>query len=155
MARTYALHDARIIFRNFAGAPDKFNRNGQIPNFSVIIPEEEVGYWKDDLQFNVKSRTNADGELYYYLKVKVGKYAAVYIKDEDGVMHQIPNDPESLAALDSMLFQTCDISIAPNDYDNGTIRGRSAYLSELFAQKGERSELYREWMQPDSTLDDD
>lgn len=156
MAHIYNIRDAKIIFRNFAGAPDRFNKNGQAPNFSVVIPEEDVGYFRDDLGFSVKQRVTQDGDVFYHLKVKVGKYASIYIKDEDDVVRQIPNNPADLACLDNMFFAACDISIVPNDYDAGGRTGRSAYLSEMFARKGERSELYREWMTPkDPTLGDD
>lgn len=156
MNRPIYMRDAKIIFRNFAGKPDRFNKNGAMPNFSVVIPEDEVGYYRDDCGLNVKQRIGQDGEVYYYLKVKVGKYATIYIKDENDVCQQIPNTPEHLATLDNMYFQSCDLGIIPNDYDAGGRTGRSAYLSELFALKGERSELYREWMIPrDTTLGDD
>ena len=54
MSRTITIKDARLIYKNFSGAPDAFNRNGVQPNFSVVIPEEDVGYYCDDLLLNVK-----------------------------------------------------------------------------------------------------
>ena len=48
MSRTITIKDARLIYKNFSGAPDAFNRNGVQPNFSVIIPEEDVGYFRDE-----------------------------------------------------------------------------------------------------------
>ena len=56
MAAPIVMRNAELIYKNFAGAPDKFNKNGQMPNFSVIIPEEDVGYFRDELKLNVKKR---------------------------------------------------------------------------------------------------
>ena len=88
MAAPIVMRNAKLIYKNFAGAPDKFNKNGQMPNFSVIIPEEDVGYYRDELKLNVKKRISRDGNEFYYLKIKVGKYAAIYVRDENGMMNE-------------------------------------------------------------------
>lgn len=154
MAQPIVMRDVRLIYKNFAGAPDQFHKNGQQPNFSVIIPEEDVGYYRDDLHLNVKRRVSRDGNEYFYLRIKVGKYAAIYVRDENGMMNEIP--PEQYAELDNMYFQACDISFVTRQWNAGGNSGESVYLSELFAKKGDRSSLYREWMTgpEDETLHD-
>ena len=154
MAAPIVMKNAKLIYKNFAGAPDKFNKNGQMPNFSVIIPEEDVGYYRDELKLNVKKRISRDGNEFYYLKIKVGKYAAIYVRDENGMMNEF--QPEMYPELDNMYFTECDISFVTRTWTNGITTGESVYLSEMFAKKGDRSSLYREWMTgpEDETLHD-
>lgn len=157
MAYPYPIRDARLFFHNWAGSPDRFNKKGQMPNIAVIVPEEDVGYFKDDLGFDVKQKVLDDGGMFYFLKVKVGKYADVYIRDADGLVHKISADPDmgELGTLDTMKFSKIDMSIVARDWDNGGKTGRSAYLREFFAEEIPHSDMYREWMSPDPTLGDD
>lgn len=152
MSRTITIKDARLIYKNFSGAPDAFNRNGVQPNFSVVIPEEDVGYYRDDLQLNVKERITKDGNVFHYLRVKVGKYADIYLRDEDGTLALV--EPEQYPMLDQIRLSKCDLSVSSREYSAGGRNGTTVYLAELFACKESKSELYREWMTPDLNGDD-
>ena len=153
MSRTITIKDARLIYKNFSGAPDAFNRNGVQPNFSVVIPEEDVGYYRDDLQLNVKERITKDGNVFHYLRVKVGKYADIYLRDEDGTLALV--EPEQYPMLDQLRLSKCDLSVSSREYSAGGRNGTMVYLAELFACKESKSELYREWMAPVPDLNGD
>ena len=153
MSRTITIKDARLIYKNFSGAPDAFNRNGVQPNFSVVIPEEDVGYYRDDLQLNVKERITKDGNVFHYLRVKVGKYADIYLRDEDGTLALV--EPEQYPMLDQIRLSKCDLSVSSREYSAGGRNGATVYLAELFACKESKSELYREWMAPVPDLNGD
>lgn len=153
MSRTITIKDARLIYKNFSGAPDAFNRNGVQPNFSVVIPEEDVGYYRDDLLLNVKERITKDGNVFHYLRVKVGKYADIYLRDEDGTLALV--EPEQYPMLDQLRLSKCDLSVSSREYSAGGRSGTTVYLAELFACKESKSELYREWMAPVPDLNSD
>ena len=153
MSRTITIKDARLIYKNFSGAPDAFNRNGVQPNFSVVIPEEDVGYYRDDLLLNVKERITKEGDVFHYLRIKVGKYAEIYLGD-DGT-NLSPLDPSEYPMLDQIRLSKCDLSISPSSYTSGGKTGTTVYLSEMFAFKEAKSELYREWMAPVPDLNSD
>ena len=153
MSRTITIKDARLIYKNFSGAPDAFNRNGVQQNFSVVIPEEDVGYYRDDLQLNVKERITKDGNVFHYLRVKVGKYADIYLRDEDGTLALV--EPEQYPMLDQIRLSKCDLSVSSREYSAGGRNGTTVYLAELFACKESKSDLYREWMAPVPDLNGD
>ncbi len=150
----YNIKNAKVFFTNFSGT-DRFNKNGVMPNFAVFIPEEEVGYYRDDLGLDVKERNNDRG-TFYYLKIKVGRYADIYIRDANGAISKVSSAPEDreLDALDNMRFATLDFSFTIKDWDAAGRTGRCCYLKEFFATEFPHSDLYREWMAPDTTLDD-
>lgn len=156
MAYAYPVKNAKLRYCNFSGAPDKFNKKGQIPNFCVIIPEEDVGYFRDDIGFNVKTRVTDNG-TYHYLKINIGRYADIYLRDANGEMHKLSPLVEDgqIQILDNTKFDKVDLMITPRNWDMGDRHGCSAYLKELFASEIGHSELYQEWMNQDTTLDPD
>ena len=153
MSRTITIKDARLIYKNFSGAPDTFNRNGVQPNFSVVIPEEDVGYYRDDLLLNVKERITKEGDVFHYLRIKVGKYAEIYLGDDATNLSML--EPDEYSMLDGIRLSKCDLSISPSSYTSGRKSGTTVYLSEMFAFKEAKSDLYREWMNPVPDLNGD
>jgi hypothetical protein len=138
--RILQINDARITYKNFTGAGDRFNREGD-RNFALIIPSEEI---KDALindvneygaAWNVKIKPpREDGDdPFMYMNVKV-KFTAfgpnVYLKS--GNAEPVRLDEESIECLDQMDIASVDLDIrAYDDEING--RGfRSAYLQSIY-----------------------
>lgn len=67
----YQYDDARITFRNFAGAPGQYNAAGQ-RNFHIVLPEDVAQILMGD-GFNVKMRPpREEGDSpFYHLKVNI------------------------------------------------------------------------------------
>lgn len=129
------IDDARIIYRNFAGRGDKYNREGD-RNFAVVIPDEEMAAQLTDLGWNVKIKPpREDGDApFMYLPVKVkfnDRGPNVYLKTGD---RQNKLDEESIGLLDNIDIIGVDLDIRP--YDWGPIGpdqkyGRTAYLQSI------------------------
>ena len=111
------IDDARIIYRNFAGRGDKYNREGD-RNFAVVIPDEEMAAQLTDLGWNVKIKPpREDGDApFMYLPVKVkfnGRGPNVYLKTGD---RQNRLDEESVGLLDNSDIIGVDLDIGLYDW---------------------------------------
>lgn len=148
--RILQINDARIIFRNFEGRGDKFNREGD-RNFSLVIPTEEI---KDALMgdtneygvgWNVKVKDARDegADPFIHMPVKV-KFTAfgpnVYLKS--GNAEPIKLDEDSIGCLDQIDIESVDLDIrAYDDTING--RGfRSAYLQSMYVVQDFHSDRF-------------
>lgn len=126
------IDDARIIYRNFAGRGDKYNREGD-RNFAVVIPDEEMAAQLTDLGWNVKIKPpREDGDApFMYLPVKVkfnDRGPNVYLKTGD---RQNRLDEESVGLLDNIDIIGVDLDIRPYDWDVNGKSGRTAYLQSI------------------------
>ena len=126
------INDARIIYRNFAGRGDKYNREGD-RNFAVVIPDEDMANDLTKLGWNVKIKPpREDGDTpFMFLPVKVkfnDRGPNVYLKTGN-VQNRL--DEESVGLLDNIDIIGVDLDIRPFDWDVNGKMGRTAYLKSI------------------------
>ena len=131
------IDDARIIYRNFAGAASKFNREGD-RNFSIVIPDQEMADALVNEGWNVKIKApREDGDVpFMTLPVKVkfnDRGPNVYLQTGNR-MNRL--DEDSIACLDQIDIVSVDLDVRPYDWVlyEGTKdekRGRSACLQSI------------------------
>lgn len=127
------IDDAKIIFKNFEGRGDKFNREGD-RNFSILIQDPDTA---DALQregWNVKIKEARDEDegpfMRLPVKVKFSEYGPrVYLKSSKP--EPIELDEESIAMLDQIDIESVDMDIRPFDWEVNGRTGRTAYLQSM------------------------
>ena len=138
MIITYAPRDilqidnARLIYRNFAGAGSKFNREGD-RNFAIIIEDQETANKLAELGWNVKIKPprDADDEPFMFLPVKVkfnDRGPNVYLISGN---NRVTLDEESVDCLDDVDILNVDLDIRPYDWEVNGKSGRTAYLQSI------------------------
>lgn len=131
------INDAKIIYRNFSGRGDKFNREGD-RNFSLLIPDTELADRLVEEGWNVKIKDPRDeGDVpFMHLPVKVkfnDRGPIVYLKTGN---RQVRLDEDAVSCLDNIDILSVDLDIRPYDWviQEGTKNeksGRSAYLQSI------------------------
>lgn len=138
MIITYAPRDilqidnARLIYRNFAGAGSKFNREGD-RNFAIIIEDQETANKLAELGWNVKIKPprDADDEPFMFLPVKVkfnDRGPNVYLISGN---NRVTLDEDSVECLDDVDILNVDLDIRPYDWEVNGKSGRTAYLQSI------------------------
>ena len=138
MIITYAPRDilqidnARLIYRNFAGAGSKFNREGD-RNFAIIIEDQETANQLAELGWNVKIKPprDADDEPFMFLPVKVkfnDRGPNVYLISGN---NRVTLDEDSVECLDDVDILNVDLDIRPYDWEVNGKSGRTAYLQSI------------------------
>ena len=124
------IENARLMFRNFAGVGDKYNREGD-RNFSVVIPDEEKANKLIEDGWNVKVKTAEDGSVFYRLPVKIkfnARGPAAYVISGN---KQTTLDESTIGMIDEIDIQSVNMDIRPYDWDVNGKTGRSAYLQAI------------------------
>lgn len=131
--KEFMVEDARIIFRNFGGAPTKFNPVGGKREFSVVLEPEVAEQMAAD-GWNVKTlavRDEGDEETpFVTVTVNYGfKPPRVVLLSSAG---RTNIDESSIEALDWVDIKTVDIIARGYDWEvNGKV-GTKAYLKTMF-----------------------
>ena len=126
------IDDARIIYRNFSGRGDKFNREGD-RNFAVRIPDTELADKLVEEGWNVKIKDpKEEGDLpFMFLPVKIkfnDRGPVVYLKTG---RNMVKLDEESISCLDNIDILGVDLDIRPYDWEVNGKTGRTAYLQSI------------------------
>ena len=126
------IDDARIIFKNFEGRGDKFNREGD-RNFSLLIEDPNTAEAMKREGWNVKIKEGRDPDegpfMRLPVKVKFTDYGpTVYLNSAGNI---VKLNEESIGCLDNIEIETVNMDIRPYDWDVNGRTGRTAYLQSM------------------------
>ena len=126
------IDDARIIYRNFAGAGSKYNREGD-RNFAVVIPEKEMAdaLIAEGWNVTIKPPRDEDADPFMFLRIKVkfnDRSPNAYLQTGNK-MNRL--DEESIACLDDVDIISVDMDVRPYDWEVNGKAGRTAYLQSI------------------------
>ena len=128
------IDDARIIYRNFEGRGDKYNREGD-KNFAVIIPDRDICDQLLDAGWNVRIKPSRHEDEhdqdFMYLPVKVkftDRGPACYLVSGT---QEVKLDEESVGIIDDLDILSVNMDIRPYDWEINGKSGRTAYLQSI------------------------
>ena len=126
------IDDARIVYRNFSGAPSKFNREGD-RNFAVVIETQQQADALIEEGSNVKIKAPRDeGEdPFIYLPVKIkfnDRGPSVYLRSGKA-MRKLGED--TVDVLDNVDILSVSMDLRPYDWEVNGKSGRTAYLQSI------------------------
>ena len=126
------IDDARIIFKNFEGRGDKFNREGD-RNFSLLIEDPNTADALKREGWNVKIKDGRDEDdgpfMRLPVKVKFTDYGPNVYLVSGG--RRVELDEESIGCLDNIDIESVDMDLRPYDWDVNGRTGRTAYLQSM------------------------
>lgn len=134
MENSITIENGRIMFRNFAGAPTKFNSKGGVRDFAVCLSADMAEQLAAD-GWNIKQLQSRDEEEepLNFMKVKVsftGNYPPNIYMIAGKKKQLLTEDTVSL--LDVAEIQNVDMVIRPYRYDVNGKQGASAYLKSMY-----------------------
>lgn len=130
--RMMQIDGARIIFKNFEGRGDKFNREGD-RNFSLLIEDPNTADAMIAEGWNVKIKEGRDEDdgpfMRLPVKIKFTEYGPNVYLISNG--NRVELDEESIGCLDNIDIESVDMDLRPYDWDVNGRTGRTAYLQSM------------------------
>ena len=133
------IDDARIIFRNFSGRADKYNREGD-RNFALIIPNQDIAdaLMNDTNEYGVswkvkikEPREEGDAPFMYLpVNVKFNDRGPKVVLISGN--NQTPLDEDTVSMLDDINISCVDMDIRAYDGESTYGPFRSAYLQTMY-----------------------
>jgi hypothetical protein len=125
------IDDARIIFKNFEGRGDKFNREGD-RNFSLLIEDPNTANALIKEGWNVKIKETGDDDgpfMRLPVKVKFTDYGPNVYLWTGNKRNEL--DEESIGMLDQIDIESINMDLRPYDWEVSGRTGRTAYLQSM------------------------
>lgn len=129
-----SIENARIIFRNFSGKPDKFNSQGGKRTFCVVIDNLDDADRLEAAGWNIKRFNKRDDEeepgAYLPIKVSYNSFPPhIYICANK---RKTLLNEDTVGTLDYADISSVDIIISPYHYDVSGRQGISAYVKTMY-----------------------
>ena len=130
------IENARIVFRNLSGKPDKFNPQGGKRSFSVVIEDSEFANELKREGWNIKQfnpSPDSDEEPAHFISVKVSYNNIpphIYLCTSK---NKTLLNEDTVGQLDYAEISNVDIVITPYQYKmNDGRSGISAYVKTMY-----------------------
>lgn len=127
-----SIENAKIIFRNFSGAPGKYNKSGN-RNFCVVL-DNDISRKMENDGWNIKvlKPRNDDEEPGHYIQVSLNfdyRPPKIFLISNG---NKTLLDSESVSVLDSVYIEHADIILRPYHWEIDGRTGTKAYLKTLY-----------------------
>lgn len=143
---TITFRGAKIVFKNFGGAPTRFSKGGKRTFGLCIEPEMARAMEADDWNIRwPKPRENQEDDLWPTVEVEApfdrGRPPKIVMITSRG---QTRLTAATVGNLDHALFTKCDVIIRARHWDDGGQHRIKAYLDTMYVTIYE-NELDREY----------
>ena len=126
------INNARLVYRNFQGRGDKFNREGD-RNFSVVIPNQEIADQLLAAGWNLKIKASRDDQELPFItlpvKIKFNDRGPACYLVASGNVTRLSED--MVGIIDDVDIESVDLDVRPYDWEINGKSGRTAYLQGI------------------------